>query len=119
MNKEVNNLLLKMIKYDLGSGILISLIITLISNFQNAGIYMVGICVALMNFLAYGYTIEKFLGKQQWVISVTYFMRMGFIVMTILPFVKNMQHMIYYMIGFLSHYILLIVSGIINRKGSV
>lgn len=82
---------------------------------------MAGICVSLLNFLAYGYTIEKLLGKskRQWVIVITYFIRMGFIVITILPFVKNIEHMAYYMSGFVSHYILLVVFGIKNRKGSV
>lgn len=121
MNKEVNKLLLQAVKYDLGSGLLISLIIILISTFVNAGIYMVGICVALINFLASGYITEKFLTKNKvWVIIPTYFIRMAFIVITILPFVKNIQYMIYYMTGFVSHYILIIVFSIKkNRKGSV
>lgn len=121
MNKEMNKLLLQMVKYDLGSGILVSLIVILISTFVNAGIYMLGICVALTNFLVYGYIIAKYLGKykKQWIIVVTYFLRMAFIAITILPFVKNILHVIYYMIGFISHYILLIVFGIKNRKGSV
>jgi len=121
MNKEMNKLLLKTTKYDLGSGLLISLIIILISTFINAGIYMVGICVALINFLASGYVIEKFLreNKKMWIIIPTYLLRMAFIAITIVPFAKNIQSMIYYMAGFISHYALLIVFGIINRKGSV
>ena len=121
MNKELNKLLLKMIKYDLGSGILISLIITLISTFMNAGIYAVGLCVALANFLAYGYTIERNLGKgkRYWLFVLEFFLRMAFIVLTILPFRNNILYMIYYMAGFASHYVLLIGSNIIRRRGSV
>lgn len=120
MNKEVNKLLLQAVKYDLGSGLLISLIIILISTFINAGIYMVGMCVALLNFLSSGYVVGKFLKKNKALIIVlTYFLRMGFIIVTILPFVKNMQYMMYYMIGFVSHYILLIGFNIICKKGSV
>jgi hypothetical protein len=121
MNKEMNKLLLKAIKYDLGSGLLISLIIILISTFTNAGIYAVGICVSLANFLAHGYIIERNLGKKtrQWVIILTFFIRIAFIVVTILPFRNNVLDMIYYMAGFVSHYILLIGFNIICKKGSV
>ncbi|ALB48229.1 MULTISPECIES: hypothetical protein [Clostridium] len=121
MNKEVNKLLLQTIKYDLGSGLLISLIIVLISTFINAGIYMIGMCVSLINFLASGYIVGKFLDKNRaWIIIPTYFIRMAFIIATIFPFLGNMEYVIYYMIGFVSHYVLLIVFRIKeNRKGSV
>lgn len=121
MSKETNKLLLQMIKYDLGSGLLIALGIGFIFSFINAGVYIVGICVALMNFLMYGYIIGRYLGKsrKQWIIIVSYFIRMAFIIITMLPFIKNIEHIIYYIIGFVSHYILLIAFGIKNRKGSV
>ena len=121
MNKEMNKLLLQTIKYDLGSGALVSLVVALFSTFINGGIYAVGICVALANFLASGYIIKRYLGKKtrQWIIIPTFFVRMAFIVATILPFRQNLEHMIYYMVGFVSHYILLIGFNIINRKGSV
>ena len=121
MNKEVNKLLLQTVKYDLGSGLLISLIIILISTFINAGIYMIGICASLINFLASGYIIGKFLKKNRaWIIIPTYFIRMAFIIATVSPFIRNMEYVIYYMIGFISHYVLLIVFRIKeNRKGSV
>lgn len=120
MNKEINKLLLKTVIHDLGSGLLVSLLVALFSTFINAGIYAVGICVALANFLAYGYTIKGNLGKglRQWIIIPSFFLRMAFIVVTILPFRNNMQYMMYYMAGFVTHYILLIGFNIINRKGS-
>lgn len=121
MKKEMNKLLLQTAKYDLGSGLLISLMILLISTFTNAGIYMVGICVALANFLLYGYTIERNLGKgiRHWLFIPAFFLRMVFIVLTILPFRNNMVYMLYYIAGFGSHYVLLIGSNIIRKKGSV
>lgn len=121
MNKEMNKLLLQAIKYDLVSGALISLLIVLFSNFTYAVVYAVGICVALANFLAYGYTIGKNLGKgiKNWLFILEFFLRMAFIVLTILPFRDNMVYMLYYVAGFVSHYILLIGSNIMRRKGSV
>ena len=122
MNKEMNKLLLQMVQYDLVSGLFISLIIGIISTFINAGSYLAGISVAAINFFVSGYVISKYLGKdkKQLFIIVSNFLRMGFIIITILPFVKNMNFMIFYIIGFITHYIImLIVFSIKNRKGSV
>jgi len=121
MNKEMNKLLIHMVQYDLVSGLLISLIIGIISTSSNAGSYLAGISVALANFLIHGYTIERNLGKgiRNWLLLLGFFIRMAFIVITILPFRNNMVYMIFYMAGFISHYILLVGSNIIRREGSV
>lgn len=118
MYKEMNKLLQGMIKYDLWSGILVSLIISITYSFINAGIYFVGILVSLINFLISSYIISKCLGRQDWMIALTYFLRMGFILVTIAPFVRNSGYLICYMLGFVSHYIVLIVSNLKNREGS-
>ena len=122
MNKAMNKLLLQMVQYDLGSGLFISLIIGIISTFMNAGSYLAGIIVAMINFLISTYVISRYLGKQkkQWFIVVNNFLRLGFVIITILPFVKNVNFMVFYIIGFSTHYIImLIVFSIKNRKGSV
>lgn len=122
MNKEMNKLLLHIVQYDLVSGLFISLIIGIISTFMNAGSYFAGISVAIINFFVSGYVISNYLGKdkKQLLIIVSNFLRMGFIIITILPFAKNMNFMIFYIMGFITHYILmLIVFSIKNRKGSV
>ena len=121
MSKGMNKLLLHMVQYDLVSGLFISLIIGIISTFSNAGSYLAGISVAAINFFVSGYIISKYLGKgrKQLFMIASYFLRMGFIIITLLPFVKNMNCIILYIIGFSSHYIILIVFSIKNRKGSV
>lgn len=121
MNKEINKLLLQTAKYDLGSGVLVSLIVASFSTFTHAEIYAVGICVSLANFLASGYIIERNLGKKvrQLIIIPTFFIRMALIVATILPFRNDVVDMMYYMAGFVSHYILLIGFNIFCKKGSV
>ena len=122
MNKEMNKILIHMVQYDLVSGLLTSLIIGIISTFSNAGSYLAGIVVAIINFLISTYVISRYLGKQkkQWFIVVSNFLRLGFVIITILPFVKNVSFMVFYIIGFSTHYIImLIVFSIKNRKGSV
>jgi len=122
MNKEMNKLLLHMVQYDLVSGLFISLVIGIISTFMNAGSYLAGISVATINFFVSGYVMSKYLGKgkKQLLIIVSNFLRMGFIIITMLPFVKNINLMIFYITGFITHYIImLIVFSLKNRKGSV
>jgi len=122
MNKEMNKLLLHMVQYDLVSGLFISLVIGIISTFINAGSYLAGIGVATINFFVSGYVMSKYLGKgkKQLLIIVSNFLRMGFIIITMLPFVKNINLMIFYITGFITHYIImLIVFSLKNRKGSV
>ena len=122
MNKEMNKLLLHMVQYDLVSGLFISFIIGIISTFVNAGSYLAGIGVATINYFVSGYVILNYLGKEkkQLLIIGSNFLRMGFIIITMLPFSKNMNFMIFYIIGFITHYIImLIVFSIKNRKGSV
>jgi ATP synthase protein I len=121
MNKVMNKLLLQMVQYDLGSGLFISLVIGIISTFINAGSYLAGISVAAINFFVSGYVILRYLGKgkKQLLFIASNFLRLGFICITILPFVKNMNCMIFYIVGFSSHYVILMVFSIKNRKGSV
>lgn len=121
MNKVMNKLLLQQVKYDLGSGLFIALVIGIISTFMNAGGYLLGICVATINYFISGYVITTCLGqnKKQLLIVVSYFLRLGFIVITIIPFAKNANFMAFYAVGFVTHYIMLIALSIKNRKGSV
>jgi len=121
MNKAMNKLLLEQVQYDLGSGLFISLVIGMISTFINAGGYFLGISVAAINYFVSGYVIAICLGqnKKPLLVIVSYFLRLGFIVMTIIPFTKNINFMVFYTIGFVAHYIILIALSIKNRKGSV
>lgn len=121
MNKAMNKLLLEQVQYDLGSGLFISLVIGMISTFINAGSYFAGIGVAAINYFINGYVISTCLGqnKKQLFIVFGYFLRLGFIVITIIPLAKSINLMIFYVAGFITHYVLLVVLSIKNRKGSV
>lgn len=121
MNKVTNKLLINVTKYDLVSGLFISLIIGMISTFSNAGSYLVGMIVAVINFLISVYIVSICLGKykNRLIVVLGYYLRLGFIGITVLPFTKNITLAIYYTIGIISHYIILAVFGIKNRKGSV
>lgn len=118
MDKDMNRLIFGMIKCDLVIGVCICLAIGLGYDFLYAKIYLFGICVALMNFVFSCYVTAKFFnnGIIYLLLSI---LRTTLILITVIPFIENVIYMIYYMMGFVSHYIILVICGIKNRKGSV
>ena len=115
MCKEMNKLLKHMVKYDLGSGILISLLIALSSSFTNAMIYFLGIIVGLLNFICSYYVTTKILfkGGIQSVLAVFItFSRILLVAIIALPLMSNFKLIALYIIGFISHLIMLGISCI-------
>ena len=123
MSKEMNKLLKDTTKFDLTTGLLISLLIVLLSSFTNAIIYFVGICVSLCNFIGSGYVITKLTSttkNKSGIISfLITFLRLGFVLICAVPFIYDVKKIAFYMFGFISHYLVLISYGLISRKGSV
>lgn len=123
MSKGMNKLLRQMLNYDLGSGILISLLIVLFSSFVNSMIYFLGIVVGLINFICSYYVTSKFVlrdnsnGTIAFLITV---LRIIVIIAIAVPLVNNVTLISFYLAGFISHHIILGSSCLINsRKGSV
>ena len=123
MSKEMNKLLKDTMKFDLATGLLISLLIVLLSSFTNAIIYFVGICVSLCNFIGSGYVITKIISttkNKSGIISfLITFLRLGLVLICAVPFIYDVKKIAFYMFGFISHYLVLISYGLISRKGSV
>lgn len=123
MSKEMNKLLKDTMKFDLATGLLISLLIVLLSSFTNAIIYFVGICVSLCNFIGSGYVITKLISttkNKSGIISfLITFLRLGLVLICAVPFIYDVKKIAFYMFGFISHYLVLISYGLISRKGSV
>ncbi len=123
MSKEMNKLLKDTTKFDLTTGLLISLLIVLLSSFTNAIIYFVGICVSLCNFIGSGYVITKLISttkNKSGIISfLITFLRLGLVLICAVPFIYDVKKIAFYMFGFISHYLVLISYGLISRKGSV
>lgn len=123
MSKEMNKLLKDTTKFDLTTGLLISLLIIVLSSFTNAIIYFVGICVSLCNFIGSGYVITKLTSttkNKSGIISfLITFLRLGLVLICAVPFIYDVKKIAFYMFGFISHYLVLISYGLISRKGSV
>ena len=124
MSKEMNKLLKDTTKFDLTTGLLISLLIIVLSSFTNAIIYFVGICVSLCNFIGSGYVITKIIStttntKSGIISFLITFLRLGLVIICAVPFIYDVKKIAFYMFGFISHYLVLISYGLISRKGSV
>lgn len=124
MSKEMNKLLKDTMKFDLATGLLISLLMVLLSSFTNAIIYFVGICVSLCNFIGSGYVITKIIStttntKSGIISFLITFLRLGLVIICAVPFIYDVKKIAFYMFGFISHYLVLISYGLISRKGSV
>ena len=118
MSKEMNKLLRHTAKYDLGSGILISLLIVLSSSFLNGMIYFLGLLLGLINFICSIYVTSNLFFKDTFKglvgIMIT-ILRIMIIVMAAIPFIDNMKFIALYMSGFISHLIISSISFIKNK----
>ena len=123
MSKEMNKLLKEIMKCDLATGLLMSLLIVLLSSFTNAIIYFVGICVSLCNFIGSGYVITKLTcitNNKSGILSfLITFLRLGLVLICTIPFIGEVKKITFYMFGFISHYLIIISYSLISRKGSV
>lgn len=119
MSKEMNKLLCHTAKYDLKSGILISLLIGLSSSFLNAVIYFLGIIIGMLNFVCSCYITEKFLFKKGYNGIIALFLiifRIMCVIVVAIPLVHNLKFISLYLAGFISHLIILSISGIVKNK---
>ena len=123
MSKEMNKLLKETVKFDLGGGLLISLLIVLLSSFTSAIIYFIGICVSLCNFIGNGYVIRRLISstknKSAIISFFITFLRLGLGIICAIPFAYDVKNIAFYVAGFISHYLVLISYCLISRKGSV
>ncbi|MEG0642039.1 MAG: hypothetical protein RR515_05525 [Clostridium sp.] len=117
MSKEMNNLRWKITKYDMMSGLFMSLIIGVIFSFQVAIVYILGVAIGATNFIASIYAVNKWLLNNKVLIISTTFLRIFIISFLILPFIHEPKLLIAYIGGFISHYVVLIYCSI-NKKGS-
>lgn len=119
MSKDMNKLLQQTIKYDLGSGLLIALLIVLSSSFLNAMMYFLGIIVGMLNFVCSYYVTTKMLfeGGARSVLAVLItFFRILAVVIIAIPLMNNLRFVVLYVVGFISHLVVLGISCMLKNK---
>ena len=120
MSKVVNKFLNEMIKYDLYGGFIISLILSVVVNTKFAIIYLIGVVVALVNFLISGKIMKNRLSRKKsgMLFQISYFIRIVAVVGLAVPFMSQLINLVAYVIGYLSHFVFITVYWIKSQKGS-
>ncbi|MGL5085934.1 MAG: ATP synthase subunit I [Clostridium sp.] len=120
MNKDVNKFLNEMVKYDLYVGIIISLILSVTITTKFSIIYFIGTIVSMVNFFVSGKITKKRLEKKRGgvLFSISYFIRHIVVVIVAVPFIFELRNLMAYIVGFLSHFVVLTIYCIKSQKGS-
>lgn len=117
MSKEMNKLQSKITKYDMLSGLFMSLIIVVIFSVQVALVYILGVIIGNINFISSVYVTNRWLLNNKILLLTTTFARIFIAAVMVVPFVRTPKLLIAYLVGFLTHYLVLICCSI-NKKGS-
>lgn len=114
MNKDMNKLLLRLMKYDLISGLLISLVIGLSFSFSYALIYFIGLSIGLLNFYSNSLITSRMLGKKggSSITILVVFFRIILIGILIIPFIGDILKVSFYIAGFIFNYLVLIICAL-------
>ena len=116
----MNKLRAEVTKYDIVSGLFLSLIIGLILSLKLAIGYFIGILIAVINFtlIIKGYSgifSEGIADKSSMVFNTV--IRIILVILVILPIRKDTQMIIAYAMGLITHYPILIYCSL-KQKGS-
>ena len=117
MSKEMNKLMAKVTKYDMICGLFLSLIIGVVLNREIALAFLLGIIVAMVNYIVSVYATTKWMTKKPSKMLITTILRIFFVTICAVPFTYNFEPILAYLLGFTLHFILLGYC-IISEKGS-
>ena len=121
MNKEIKNLLSILIKHAISVLDIIFFSVFLIGHAILAFIFSLGLVVATINFILSGIMLEKTINsKRKWIkyiFPLSYIFRIITIIIIAYPFIYNFEKLLAYILGFISFFILLIITWIKMQKG--
>ena len=83
-------------------------------------IFLLGIMIAMMNFVIRGIILDKSLnaGKRNVFSVISTFIRISTVIIIALFFANNKYHLLLYLAGFITHFPILIFGWIKSQKGS-
>ncbi|MBQ6819935.1 MAG: ATP synthase subunit I [Clostridium sp.] len=119
MSREMKKAILKMIKYDLIAGFIFVLVLSLVFNLKVACIFLLGLIVSLINTISNGLIIEYSLLKNKGMfLAVGYIIRIILIILIATPFLSNVIQLLSYILGYLTHFLFIVIYWVKNGKGS-
>ena len=119
MTTETKFLLTKSSKYNILIGLCVFIVLGLINKVNIGAIYFLGLLIATINFCMASIKMDNHLnGNKNSKISLrlSYIFRIGLIVTVSVMLSETSSYLIAYILGFISHYPILILSYIRNRE---
>ena len=117
MKNQMNELVLKVSKYDFIIGFFISLVILYFLSFYHAIVYLLGVIIAIINFIASTYANKKWFINNNFLLIISTFCRIILVSIAIIPFIGQVTLVATYVAGFTSHFVNLSYCTI-SKKGS-
>ncbi len=119
MSREMKNTIFNMMKYDLIAGFIFVLILSLVFNLKVALIFFLGLMISLINTSINGLVIEYSLLKDKKILlPLSYVFRIIAIILIALPFLNNLIQLLFYISGYLTHFLLVVIYWLRKEKGS-
>lgn len=119
MSKEMNKLILNMIKYDLIVGFVFWLILITFITPKVAHIFSLGLIVSLLNAIISGRVLEYSLRKNKKVfLLLSYITRITLIIIIAFPFLNDLIQLVAYLAGYLLHFVVVTFYWTKAEKGS-
>lgn len=122
MSFELKALLKKMVFYDIIIGLLSSFVISIFFETKIMVIFLIGLAIAIINFIVSGILLEKSLNSSKKLgkvlLPITYIVRIGIIILVTIPFLHELKSLLAYLGGFIMHFPILILSWFKSQKGS-
>jgi ATP synthase protein I len=120
MSNEMNNLIKKMIKYDLIGGFIFALIFLIAVNIRFTIIFLLGIIISLISVICNGVILEYALkNDKMYLLLLSYILRTLFTVIIAIPFLNNLMEFIAYIVGYIAHFIFQTLYWIKNWKEGI
>ena len=121
MNRETKSLLKILIKDVILILAIINLILLVIGHAMLAFIFSLGLLVATINFILSGVMLEKTINSKKkiikYVFPLSYILRIITVVIIAYPFIYNIEELLAYILGFISFFIMLIITWLKMQRG--
>lgn len=121
MNNEVKVLLKMIVKNVIFILPIINFFMFLIGHARLAFIFSLGLLVATINFILSGIIIEKTINSKRKILNylfpLSYLLRIITIIVIAYPFIYSIKKLLFYMLGIISFFIVLIITWLKMQRG--
>ena len=122
MTEEVRNLLNNVAKYDILTGTIIAMILIIFREVFLSFTFFLGLLISLLNFIAASILIDRALNgtdeRKKKLLPLTYMTRIAIVVLIALLFSNRLSNILAFLVGFITHYVVLTFTTIKIQKGS-